>query len=697
MEIRDLLSGQDRSAKKFREHIRKYNNALAMTSLGCNVDERVNYNGAGPYVFKVHGKLSHKAGSLLPNDGETPLYAQLYIYDGGEALDYRMAHTANCDLDRGTMQILQDTLHNHHPGVQLYKQALELTSNMLPEHQCKIALRFDERTDRRRYNLPTAAAGNEIAVILPGDGDQPQDSRDIILYRRHGQPLQRISEMHPMYLSLHYVLLFPTGQLGWHKRMLRADAPDAHAHANQNDEENPLDNNEQAVQKRRYVTQMNWFCYRLFPRVDESLHLFMAGKLLQEFIVDAWALTEQCRLTWVKLNQAKLRVYHRQGIADAIAADPTVDTADLGQRIILPSSFSGSTRNMIQHCQDALAINRYYHGADLFLTATANPNWPEIKEALLPGQISADRPDLIVRVFRAKMKQLLADIHKKGVMGRTVARVWTIEFQKRGLPHMHMIIFFHPDAKLRTPEDVDSLISAEFPDEDTQPELFELVKSVMVHTPCGNQHNNPDSACIVDDKCSKNFPKPFQDQTIVNTDSYARLRRRDTGKKFKIGRGVSEREVDNSWVVPYSPWLLWKYHCHINVESIASIKAIKYIYKYVYKGHDRTTMQFGTCEDEVQLYLDARYISACEASWRLYEFNMHEESPAVMCLQVHLEGEDLISWNEDEAPDAQHVMQQATSRDTKLTAYFKANQKYPEARNLLYQDFPSKFVWQPKK
>ena len=43
MEIQDLLSGQDRSAKKFREHIWKYNNALAMTSLGCNVDERVNY------------------------------------------------------------------------------------------------------------------------------------------------------------------------------------------------------------------------------------------------------------------------------------------------------------------------------------------------------------------------------------------------------------------------------------------------------------------------------------------------------------------------------------------------------------------------------------------------------------------------------------------------------------------------------
>ena len=156
--------------------------------------------------------------------------------------------------------------------------------------------------------------------------------------------------------------------------------------------------------------------------------------------------------------------------------------------------------------------------------------------------------------------------------------------------------------------------------------------------------------------------------------------------------------MDNRWVVPYCAWLLWKYQCHINVESIASIKAIKYIYKYVYKGHDWTTMQFGTCEDEVKLYLDAHYICSCEGCWHLYEFNMHEESPSVMCLQVHLEGEDLITWNEDEAPDAQDVMDRATSHDSKLTAYFKANENHPDqANDLLYQDFPSKFVWNPKE
>ena len=75
---------------------------------------------------------------------------------------------------------------------------------------------------------------------------------------------------------------------------------------------------------------------------------------------------------------------------------------------------------MIQHCQDALAINHYYHEADLFLTTTANPNWPEIKKNLLLGQTSSDRPDFIMCVFYTKMKQLLEDIHKHGVMRKTV-------------------------------------------------------------------------------------------------------------------------------------------------------------------------------------------------------------------------------------------------------------------------------------
>jgi len=131
-------------------------------------------------VFKIHGKLTHKSGSLLPAPNGHPTYAQLYIYDPEDALNYRMGHQANNTLHRETMQQLQDMLWHKHPGAQLYKQAYELTRNMGPDQDCNIALHFDKSCDCRHYNLPTATS-NEIAVILPGSEDQPQGDRDIIL------------------------------------------------------------------------------------------------------------------------------------------------------------------------------------------------------------------------------------------------------------------------------------------------------------------------------------------------------------------------------------------------------------------------------------------------------------------------------------------------------------------------------------
>jgi hypothetical protein len=504
-ELRQLLTGTDDAAKNFRKDICRYNNALAMTSLGCKMDNSVN-QGAGPYVFKIHGKLTHKSGSLLPAPNGHPTYAQLYIYDPADALNYRMGHQANSSLHRETMQQLQDMLWHKHPGVQLYQQAHALTHNMDPDQDCNIALRFDKSCDRRCYNLPTAAS-HEVAVILPGSEDQPQGDRDIILRRKDGA-LMQIDQRHPSYVSLHYVLLFPTGQLGWHPRIeFKAGelVPDA-----EELEPNTGENNEGQVQpskKRKYISQTEYFRYRLHPCFEKSNHIFIAGKLFQEYIVDAWALCEQARLLYIQTHQKELRTETYQGVVDALASDANATGNEIGQRTILPSSFIGGTCNMIQNCQDALAINHHFHGADPFITITANPNWPEVTWELLPGQSASDRPDLVVHVFHAKVTQLLNDLEKHGVMGRAVARVWTIEFQKCGLPHMHLILFLAPEHKLRTPEDIDSLISAEFPDEHEKPELYELVKKFMVHNPCGTQ--NPQSPCMDKNKCSKSFPKPF--------------------------------------------------------------------------------------------------------------------------------------------------------------------------------------------
>ena len=168
-----------------------------MTSLGYKQDCSINRAGGGPWVFRIQGCLCHQIGSLIPREGDIPVYSQLYIHD--PQVDFRMNHRANAGPNRTVMNVLQDMLYRRHPRVQLYKQALELTKNMGPDQQCRIALRFDEDTDHRRYNLPTATS-NEIAVIIPGDGDQPASGRDIVLYR-HGGGLKEISDIHPLSIT----------------------------------------------------------------------------------------------------------------------------------------------------------------------------------------------------------------------------------------------------------------------------------------------------------------------------------------------------------------------------------------------------------------------------------------------------------------------------------------------------------------
>ena len=81
---------------------------------------------------------------------------------------------------------------------------------------------------------------------------------------------------------------------------------------------------------------------------------------------------------------------------------------------------------------DAMAIVRAFGKPTLFVTITCNPNWPEIANALLPGQRAEDRPDLVARVFRQKLEKMVKDFTKDGIFGKTSAFMRVIEFQKRG-------------------------------------------------------------------------------------------------------------------------------------------------------------------------------------------------------------------------------------------------------------------------
>jgi hypothetical protein len=115
---------------------------------------------------------------------------------------------------------------------------------------------------------------------------------------------------------------------------------------------------------------------------------------------------------------------------------------------------------------------------------------------------------------------------------------------------------------------------------------------------------------------------------------------------------VRDHELDNRWVVPYNPYLLHTFNCHINVEACGSIKSVKYLFKYIYKGHDRASVAIrdgGNADnnaniDEIKQFRDARWVTPPEAMWRIYGFDLSKNHPPVKQFQLHLRDMHLVSF-----------------------------------------------------
>ena len=94
----------------------------------------------------------------------------------------------------------------------------------------------------------------------------------------------------------------------------------------------------------------------------------------------------------------------------------------------------------------------------------------------------------------------------------------------------------------------------------------------------------------------------------------------------------------------------------MNVEICSTIQAVKYIYKYIYKGHDKILYQLSNGEanqmlDEIKNFQSARWISAPEAMWRIYSFDLNEMHPSVMPLPVYLENQQPVTFPDQQSGD----------------------------------------------
>ena len=364
-------------------------------------------------------------------------------------------------------------------------------------------------------------------------------------------------------------------------------------------------------------------------------HILKCRHLFLQYVVDMYAKIETERLLFIRLNQTKLRSEEYIHLRDAIAADGNPN--ELGKMVILPATFTGSPRHLHEYAPDAMTYVRTYGRPDLFITFTCNPTWDEIKELLSHGQLSSDRHDIIARVFKQKLKSMMDFIVKHHVFGETRCWMYSIEWQKRGLPHAHILIWLIDKI---TPDKIDEVISAELPDIDSDQGLLEVVTKNMIHGPCGAINN--ESPCMKDGKCTKRYPRALHAETITGNDGYPQYRRRSTedgGKVITLKVRNNDIEVDNRWVVPYSPLLSKTFKAHINVEYCNSVKSIKYICKYVNKGSDMAVFGVGSISapiDEIERYQLGRYISSNEAVWRIFSFPIHERHPTVVHLAVHL-------------------------------------------------------------
>ncbi|XP_058797039.1 uncharacterized protein LOC131667563 [Phymastichus coffea] len=339
-----------------------------------------------------------------------------------------------------------------------------------------------------------------------------------------------------------------------------------------------------------------------------------------------------------------------------------------------------------------MAIVNETGSPDIFLTMTCNPNWPEITDNLLPGQQACDRPDLVARVFDLKKDRLLDIVIKKSFFGKVASFVYVIEFQKRGLPHIHLLITLEQGYKITTPDIVDKFISAEIPIQIRNPRLFDIVMRNMIHGPCGDW-------CMKDGKCSKNFPKSFQQETTMDANGYSNYRRTDDGVQYERSNGHT---VDNRWVVPHCRELLLLFDCHINVEIVSSIKAVKYLYKYIYKGHDTATVVIGQAEngptiehDECHNFIETHYVGPVEACYRIFSKKMQDKSHTVTRLPIHLPNEQaiLMVQNEDEAS----LLASLNNSSSMLLDYFKLNVHNISARQYYYNEIPKYFTYKKTK
>jgi hypothetical protein len=174
---------------------------------------------------------------------------------------------------------------------------------------------------------------------------------------------------------------------------------------------------------------------------------------------------------------------------------------------------------------------------------------------------------------------------------------------------------------------IDTVIKAELPDPVQNPGLRDKILRYNMHR--DNHLLSTNSRCYKDGKCIYGYPKPLRDTTSLDRDGRVLYRR---------------RKEEDRMVVAYMPFLTELMDCHVNVEVTFTVGIIMYLYKYFFKGPDTTRYTITNPDtdhvNQIKDFINARYVGACEATWRIFGFDITRKIPYVISLSIHLPGEN---------------------------------------------------------
>ncbi|CAI0382359.1 unnamed protein product [Linum tenue] len=160
----------------------------------------------------ICGENYHRIGSLMPPEGQRPKFAQLYIFEPENEIDNRLSNFASRDtkLMPELLTLLLQMLDEHNELVRTFRRVRDQLQEVdAPNLKLRI---IGAKSRNRQYDLPQAS---EIAALIPGDFIPDRDDRDIIGDHVY-DGLKRITSLNPKFDALHFPLLFPYGEDGYH-------------------------------------------------------------------------------------------------------------------------------------------------------------------------------------------------------------------------------------------------------------------------------------------------------------------------------------------------------------------------------------------------------------------------------------------------------------------------------------------------